>query len=65
MLVLMNASKDHSCAPASSRRNTFGCNLVNPGDYDVAEKIRELALKSTAIAKWVGSSWASRRRVTT
>jgi 5-methyltetrahydrofolate--homocysteine methyltransferase len=48
-----------------SRRNTFGCNLVNPGDYDIADKIRELALKGTAIAKRVGSSWASRRRVTT
>ena len=26
---------------------------------------RELALEGTANAKWVGSSWASRRRVTT
>jgi methionine synthase I (cobalamin-dependent) len=34
-------------------------------DYDIADKIRELALKGTAIAKWVGSSWASRRRATT
>jgi len=34
-------------------------------DYDIADKIRELALKGTAIAKRVGSRWASRRRVTT
>jgi hypothetical protein len=31
----------------------------------VADTIRELALRGTAIAKRVGSSWASRRRVTT
>ncbi len=42
-----------------------GCNLVNLGNYDIADKIRELALKGTAIAKRVGSSRASRRRVTT
>jgi methionine synthase I (cobalamin-dependent) len=34
-----------------SRRKTFGCNLVDLGDYDIADKIRELALKGTAIAK--------------
>jgi 5-methyltetrahydrofolate--homocysteine methyltransferase len=65
MLVPMNVPKDHSYDPASLRRNTFGCNLVNPGDYENADKIRELALKGTAIAERVGSSWASRRRVTT
>ena len=43
----------------------FGCELVNPGNYDIADKIREPALKGTAIAERVGSSWASRRRVTT
>jgi hypothetical protein len=31
----------------------------------VADTIREPALKRTAIAKRAGSSWASRRRVTT
>ncbi len=30
-----------------------------------ADKIRELALEGIAIAERVGSSWASRRRVTT
>jgi len=52
-------------APTRSRRNTFGCNLVTLAKYDIVDKIRELALKGTAIAKRVGSSWASRRRVTT
>jgi len=23
-----------------TRRNMFGCNLVDPGDYDIADKIR-------------------------
>jgi 5-methyltetrahydrofolate--homocysteine methyltransferase len=43
--------------PASTRsgRNTFGCKLVNLGNYDIADKIRMR----------VGSSWASRRQVTT
>jgi 5-methyltetrahydrofolate--homocysteine methyltransferase len=40
-----------------SRRNTFGCNLVNPNDYDIADLMRELSLRGTAIAKRVGSSW--------
>jgi len=43
----------------------FGCSLVKVGNYDIADKIRKPALKGTAIAKRVGSSWASRRRVTT
>lgn len=34
-------------------------------DDDIADKIRELAFKGTAIAMRVGSSWASRLRVTT
>jgi 5-methyltetrahydrofolate--homocysteine methyltransferase len=52
-------------APRRSRRNTFGCNLVNLGNYYSADKIRDLALKETVIAKRVGSRWASRRRATT
>jgi 5-methyltetrahydrofolate--homocysteine methyltransferase len=56
---------DDDPAPTRSRRNTFGCNLVTLSVYDIVEKIRELALKGAAIAKRVGSSWASRRRVTT
>ncbi|MGV0814713.1 hypothetical protein ABQF34_22335 [Mycolicibacterium boenickei] len=37
-----------------SRRNTFGRNLVNPGAYDIADKLGELSLKGTAIAARVG-----------
>ncbi len=33
--------------------NTFGCNLSNLGDYDIADKIRELSAKGTAIARRV------------
>ncbi|WP_045822782.1 methionine synthase [Williamsia herbipolensis] len=33
--------------------NTFGCNLSNLGDYDIADRIRELARKGVAIAKGV------------
>jgi hypothetical protein len=39
--------------------------LVNLGNYDIADKIRELAFTGAAIAMRVGSSWASRRRMTT
>ena len=31
--------------------NTFGCNLPNLGDYDIADRIRELSEKGTAIAR--------------
>ncbi|MCR5976478.1 methionine synthase [Gordonia jinghuaiqii] len=33
--------------------NTFGCNLSNLGDYDIADRIRELAYKGVAIARGV------------
>ena len=33
--------------------NTFGCNLSNLGDYDIADCIRELSYKGTAIARGV------------
>jgi len=33
--------------------NTFGCNLSNLGDYDIADRIRELSQKGTAIARRV------------
>jgi methionine synthase I (cobalamin-dependent) len=49
-----------------SRRNTFGCNLVNRDGFDIADKIRELSLKGTAIAKRVGiagTSWASQTSI--
>ena len=34
--------------------NTFGCNLVNLGDYDIADKIGDLSPGATVIAKRVG-----------
>ncbi len=33
--------------------NTFGCNLSNLGDYDIADRIRELSFKGTQIARQV------------
>ncbi|WP_293055264.1 methionine synthase [Mycobacterium sp.] len=44
--------------------NTFGCNLSNLGDYDIADKIRELSEKGTAIARRVADelSTPARRR---
>lgn len=38
--------------------NTFGCNLSNLGDYDIADRIRDLSQKGTAIARRVATSWA-------
>jgi len=34
-----------------SRRNTFGRKLVSLGNYNIADKIRELAVKGSAIAR--------------
>ncbi len=44
--------------------NTFGCNLSNLGDYDIADKIRDLSQKGTAIARRVAdeTSTPDRRR---
>ena len=33
--------------------NTFGCNLSNLGDYDIADRIRELSYNGTTIARGV------------
>ena len=37
--------------------NTFGCNISNLGDYDIADRIRELAYKGTAIARGVADEF--------
>lgn len=37
--------------------NTFGCNLSNLGDYDIADRIRELSEKGTAIARRVADEF--------
>lgn len=39
--------------------NTFGCNLSNLGDYDIADRIRELSEKGTAIARRVADELAT------
>jgi 5-methyltetrahydrofolate--homocysteine methyltransferase len=39
--------------------NTFGCNLSNLGDYDIADKIRDLSEKGTAIARRVADELAT------
>ncbi|MCA0158734.1 methionine synthase [Tsukamurella sp. M9C] len=39
--------------------NTFGCNLSNLGDYDIADRIRELSEKGTAIARKVADEFAA------
>jgi 5-methyltetrahydrofolate--homocysteine methyltransferase len=39
---------------ANVETNAFGCDMSNPGDYDIADKIRELSLNGAAIAKRVG-----------
>jgi 5-methyltetrahydrofolate--homocysteine methyltransferase len=33
--------------------NTFGCNMSNLGDYDIADRIRDLSQRGTAIARRV------------
>ncbi|MBS9533020.1 methionine synthase [Mycobacterium sp. M1] len=42
--------------------NTFGCNLSNLGDYDIADKIRELSEKGTAIARRAADEFATADR---
>ncbi|MBW0017954.1 MAG: methionine synthase [Mycobacterium sp.] len=42
--------------------NTFGCNLSNLGDYDIADKIRDLSEKGTAIARRVADELATSER---
>ncbi|WP_299565891.1 methionine synthase [uncultured Mycolicibacterium sp.] len=44
--------------------NTFGCNLSNLGDYDIADRIRELSLAATRIARRVADEMSTpdRRR---
>ncbi len=44
--------------------NTFGCNLSNLGDYDIADRIRDLSQRGTAIARRVADEMSTpdRRR---
>src|SRR5579884_1640745 len=42
--------------------NTFGCNLSNLGDYDIADKIRDLAHRGTSIARAVADELGTPER---
>lgn len=52
--VLADIHRSYFAAGADAvETNTFGCNLSNLGDYDIADRIQELAYKGTAIARGV------------
>jgi 5-methyltetrahydrofolate--homocysteine methyltransferase len=42
--------------------NTFGCNLSNLGDYDIADRVRDLSEKGTAIARRVADEMSTSDR---
>jgi 5-methyltetrahydrofolate--homocysteine methyltransferase len=42
--------------------NTFGCNLSNLGDYDIADRIRDLSHRGTAIARRVADELSTPNR---
>jgi len=42
--------------------NTFGCNLSNLGDYDIADRIRDLSQQGTAIARRVADQLSTPER---
>jgi 5-methyltetrahydrofolate--homocysteine methyltransferase len=63
--VLENIHRAYFEAGADAvETNTFGCNLSNLGDYDIADRIRDLAHRGTVIARRVADelSTADRRR---
>ena len=52
--VLEKIHRDYFEAGADAvETNTFGCNLSNLGDYDIADRIRDLSQRGTAIARRV------------
>lgn len=52
--VLADIHRSYFAAGADAvETNTFGCNLSNLGDYDIADRIRELSFKGTSIARAV------------
>jgi 5-methyltetrahydrofolate--homocysteine methyltransferase len=42
--------------------NTFGCNLSNLGDYDIADRVRDLSQQATAIARRVADELTTPER---
>ena len=62
--VIEKIHRDYFEAGADAvETNTFGCNLSNLGDYDIADKIRDLAHKGTVIAKRVADDMSTPDRV--
>ncbi|MFZ2511605.1 MAG: methionine synthase [Gordonia sp. (in: high G+C Gram-positive bacteria)] len=56
--VLADIHRSYFAAGADAvETNTFGCNLSNLGDYEIADRIRELAFKGTAIARGVADEF--------
>ncbi len=52
--VLEKIHRDYFEAGADAvETNTFGCNMSNLGDYDIADRIRDLSQRGTAIARRV------------
>lgn len=52
--VLRDIHRAYFAAGADAvETNTFGCNLPNLGDYDIADRIRELSEKGTRLAREV------------
>ena len=52
--VIERIHRDYFEAGADAvETNTFGCNLSNLGDYHIADKIRDLSHRGTAIARRV------------
>src|SRR6201984_399660 len=63
--VLENIHRAYFEAGADAvETNTFGCNMSNLGDYDIADRIRDLSQRGTAIARRVADelSTPDRRR---
>jgi 5-methyltetrahydrofolate--homocysteine methyltransferase len=42
--------------------NTFGCNMSNLGDYDIADRVRDLSQRGTAIARRVADELTTPER---
>ncbi|GAA4749584.1 methionine synthase [Gordonia alkaliphila] len=56
--VLADIHRAYFAAGADAvETNTFGCNLSNLGDYDIADRIRDLAYRGTAIARGVADEF--------
>ncbi|MGV0652707.1 methionine synthase [Mycolicibacterium thermoresistibile] len=58
--VIAEIHRNYLAAGADAvETNTFGCNLSNLGDYDIADKIRSLSEQGTAIARRVADEMST------